>query len=103
MLKPYMGFSRSLGAPEGAVLIFARTAREAKRISWGRFFIPDICDEYIDYGVRLIRNGAHLMKLATSNQPHVIESPPTCPRCELWGGESMRDSDGPCCEYCMGE
>ena len=32
MLKPYMGYSRSEGSLEGAVLIFAHNLKEAKRI-----------------------------------------------------------------------
>lgn len=90
-LKPYMGFSRAGGSVEGAVLIFAHNAREAKKVGWGSL-VYDICDgEYTDFAVRLIRDGEYLFSDADpeklkADQAHVIESPKSvCSNCELWG------------------
>ena len=99
-MKAYMGFMREAGAPEGACLIFAHTIREAKKlacpviISWGT--------DFIDVGVRLLRNSDHLFvegdqdKLA-KDIPHIIEEPTCCKRCLLWGHPINEDG---LCESC---
>ena len=33
-MKPYMSFSRSYGPQEGAFLVVANSAREAKKLAW---------------------------------------------------------------------
>ncbi len=85
MLKPYMGFSRSAGAEEGACLIFARTVKEAKRIGFptvgGWLDTP-----WTDFAVQRL-NAPHLLNEASpdkmaSGTPHVIASPKICPVCE---------------------
>lgn len=89
-LKPYMAH---MGEPqEGAALIFAHTAKEAKsmarRVSWMD------CD-YTDIRVKLLRegDGAHLRKMGL---PHIIEAPPVCARCELWKITPMDEATGLC-------
>ena len=103
-LKPYMYFSRHEGQQEAAVLIFAHTAKEAKKVAWkeiGDLFVYD----YTDIGIRLLRNSDYLFdnadpKLVASDTPHAIDSPKGCEQCELWGDElvdgrcqSCRDND----------
>lgn len=91
-LKPYMGYSRSGGTTEGAILIFAHSVREAKRVAWdATTFLQDATDgNYTDLAVTLIRDGNHLFaegnaeKLA-ADIPHVIECPTSCKGCHLWG------------------
>lgn len=105
IMKPYMGFSRSYGAREGAVLIFAKTAKEARREGW-RNGATLIADEYIDFGVRLLRNSDYLLleadplKLANGT-PHVIDDPHSCKSCFMWGGSPIGE-DG-LCEDCRSE
>ena len=88
-LKPYMGYSIGLGASEGAILIFAFTAKEAKKIGYRASILTD---EYIDFAVRLMRNSPYLFKDADqeklkSGMPHVIDNPTSCRHCESWGSE----------------
>ncbi|MCG7598832.1 hypothetical protein MHM84_03475 [Halomonas sp. McH1-25] len=89
---------------DGACLVFASTAKEAKRLA-----APVVQDwsncEYIDVRVGRFRNPAWLLenvadkeKLA-KGEPHVIESPPTCNACNLWHDELF---DG-YCESCADE
>lgn len=103
-LKPYMGYSRAGGSHEGAVLIFAHSGREAKRISWST-----ICDlftggDFTDVAVRRLYR-IHLFEyvdhsLFEQNKPHIIESPPVCKNCELWG--DRLNADG-MCDSCLAE
>ena len=102
-LKPYMGFSGFMGKQEGACLIFAFTARKARKYAW--FILRDwmLVDEWIDVRATLMRNKDFIY--ATGNQeklknniPHVIDSPKTCNSCELWGNEL--DEESGLCEDC---
>ena len=85
-LKPYMLFSRSTGACEGAYLVFALTAQQAKSVGND----GQLTDEYIDLGVQLIRDGEHLYREGNrekllENIPHYIDNPVVCKGCLLWG------------------
>lgn len=96
MLKTYMGYSE---LPEdGAVLIFAHNAREAKRIGYPVSCGWGDCD-YIDYRAKLLRNHVWLFKEADQEKlktdiAHVNDNPATCKSCELWGSEL--DAEGVC-------
>lgn len=99
MLKPYMGYC---GAPEeGAVLIFAESAKQAKVIGF-----PDVqgwtqC-EFTDMRVRLIKEHPdYLMTLRTKDTPHCIDNVPSCPRCEFWG--APLNADRSACAFCEDE
>ena len=93
MLNMYMGFSRGAGSEEGACLVFAHTAKEARKLAH-----RTMCDwfdgEWIDTAVRRLRGKPWLMleadmaKLA-EDEPHVIECPATCATCEQWGHEQI--------------
>lgn len=93
-LRPYMGYERTGGPEEGAILIFAHNAREARHIGWATpTFLRDACDgEYFSMAVRLIKDASHLYgeadktKLA-DDSPHVIECPTSCNGCDRWGYE----------------
>jgi hypothetical protein len=103
MLKPYMGFI--LDEPcEGAVLIFAHTSKEAKRIGWrDSNVLHDMTDSYVEVRIRYLKQSPYLFKEAEKTKlkkdiPHVIDSPTSCKRCELWGGELNNDGY---CESCI--
>ena len=97
MLNIYMGYSKDAGSAEAACLIFAPTAKFAKKLarpiveSWfgGDFF---------DVRVDRLWDAEHLRGQMKCDEPHAIESPDTCPRCEIWGHEPMED--GQRCENC---
>ncbi len=94
-LHPYMAFE--IDPQEWAFLIFANTAKEARRIAWYRC---DFLDEFIDLRVRRMREHAtYLMSLYDGGHVY-IDSPPTCPVCETWGAPIRADGAG--CEYCYG-
>lgn len=89
MLKPYMVFSIIASSIEGACLAFAHNLREAKKIAW-KGCDWEITDEWIDLGVRYIRNGSYLYAQANqekllSDTPHCISAPTPCRDCNLWG------------------
>lgn len=105
-LKAYMGYSRSAGPEEGAILIFAHNAREAKLIGWNVLESIGICEEWIDIGINLIRNEPWLFEEANQEKlsadvSHVIDNPKICKNCEKWG-ESPIGPDG-VCENCHTE
>lgn len=97
-LKPYACFAGDLS--EGSVLVFARTAREARRIAY-----PTISD-WTDCGFLCVRarlivvNQEYIQTLKQKDMPHVVENPPACPVCEYWGNPPLPDRPG--CSYCGG-
>ena len=98
-MKMYMGHG---GEPEdGAVLIFAHTAKEAKKIAWSGILI-DLCDhDYTNLRVKLIRDSEWLRAERRSDtEPHIVDDPRSCACCFLWGRSEIGD-DG-LCDYCRG-
>ena len=87
-LNAYMGYSRNMGPSEGAVLIFAHTAREAKRVGM-RSVLSDITGgDFLDMAIRRIREPGverhgDAEKLAR-DEPHMNDSPNGCCDCECW-------------------
>lgn len=98
-LNIYMGYSRAGGSSEGAVLIFAHTVKEAKKIGW--YICSDMMvDEYIDMAVNRLRNEDYLYAQADQEKldnsiAHVIDNPKICIECETWGSSPIGD-DGFC-------
>ena len=88
-MKAYMGYSREAGSQEGAILIFAHNAKEARQIGFP--FMTDLFDsDWIDAAVRWLKDSPHIFAEANqvkieADEPHVIDSPKSCNRCELWG------------------
>jgi hypothetical protein len=88
---------------EGAILIFAHTAREARNIGWNDCPFET---EFIDFATKRIRNENWLYEEADQNKlangiPHVIDNPKTCLSCGCWGGCPIDDD---ClCEPCRDE
>lgn len=102
IMKAYMGFHGYFGPEEGALLIFAHSVKEAKKI--GRPIIMDWFDaEFIDARVRWLRDCPHLFDSDADQEKlladiaHVVESPKTCKRCEQWGNPIGEDG---ICEEC---
>lgn len=102
-MKLYIGFDIPGGCPEGACLIVAHTAKEAKKIGFST--VRSWYDtEWIDMGVRLLKEHTdYLIKTEVDKDKfkagisHVIECPKCCPHCEKWGGGEIVDGF---CEYC---
>ena len=98
MLKPYMGFSNFSGSEDGAVLIFAHTAKEARVVGW--IAGGDILtDDYSDFTANLLRNHEHLFACADQAKikqdiPHMVMEPPFCAECGMWG--DVIGADGLC-------
>ena len=101
MLHPYTVFAGD--RLQGAVLTFARTARDARRIGYPR--IADWCDSYTDVrACRLRHHEVYLRSLGNAEKlangvEHVIESLPLCPVCETWGAPFTTSG----CENCQSE
>lgn len=101
MLNTYMIFSRYDGQWDGASLVFAHSAKEARVVAWrsGNLFTS----EWIDLAVRRLWNKLWLYdealpdKLA-NGEAHVIDAPVSCGVCEFWGHSPIGD-DG-LCEGC---
>ena len=97
MLHTYMGFSRSMGMEEGACLIFAHSAKEARKFAYRA--IRDWFDgEWVDAAVLRLRDMPWLCEEADQVKlslgvPHFIERPVSCPGCGQWGHGRI---DGEC-------
>jgi len=99
-LKAYMVCE---GDPEdGACLVFAHTAIEARKVGW-----PTVSmwgdGNWIDCRAIWLRDAKHLFAEADPEQlsagiPHVIEAPKRCSTCNLWGGKP----NGTGCDICIG-
>ncbi len=103
-MKAYMGYDGVAGPSEAAILIFAHTVKEGKKISFGTLQSLFDC-EFVDMRVRLLKE-EHLFKEADQEKlkagiPHVIESPKVCGNCEVWGGYPVEN--GQCCFCETGE
>jgi hypothetical protein len=102
MLKTYMGFSRGAGPEEGAILIFAHSVKEARKVGWNMMGC-ELTDEYIDFAATIIRKSpwlreeANALKLA-NDEAHVIDDPRSCDECGMWGIYQIGE-DG-LCEEC---
>lgn len=79
---------------EGAILVFASTGREARRIGYGDLsgFHPD--NSYIDVRVRWLPDDEYGYLRdwdleygdgAMVDVPHIAGIPPTCYDCQMWG------------------
>lgn len=99
-LKAYIGFSKTAGPQEGAILIFDHDSREAKKNGWkANTFIHDLCDgEFLDFRVNIIRN-EWIMEQHTQEGPQIIENPISCKMCLTWG----KEMEGELCVDCVEE
>ena len=91
-MKKYMGYDADRGPGEGAVLILANTAKEARKTLWEDNTL-DI-ERFIDVRVELIRGFDYLEKEKQHDYPHLV-SPTACCKCNMWGLEEIGD-DGLC-------
>ena len=95
-LRPYMLCDRHGGSQEGAVLVFANNAREAKKVGWSMGELMDICDnEWINIEVLWLKKSPHIFEEADQEKlekgiPH-LANPRMCLSCELWGHEMATD------------
>ncbi len=104
-LKMYMGYVAD-SIEEGACLIFAHSAKEARQIGWPIVDSWFMCD-FLYMRVKKIENKKHEYLYKEANQEklrcgesHVIESPESCARCNMWG---MSEVTGGICEECLEE
>ena len=99
-MKAYMGYSREAGSDDGAILIFANNAKEARKIGYTEAMASLGCESWIDFAVCLIKNPqifseANDMKIMRG-EAHIILEPELCPTCQTWG--SVRKGNH--CEFC---
>ena len=101
-LKPYMIYSAGAGPEEGAMLVFAHSVREARKIGWQQGG-NDLTSEYIDLAANILRDcpwlyvEADQIKLL-NDEPHLVWNIRFCEYCGQWG-QSEIGEDG-LCEEC---
>jgi hypothetical protein len=86
---------------EAAILVFAKSARDARQLGHGNGALGDGC--WIETRVRWLRDEEHgyLRAAATEDGPHVVDNPPSCSCCLMWGVGPI-DGNG-YCAGCRGE
>ena len=95
-MNPYMAFDADPDYEWGA-LVFASTAKEARRVAWQHGCFD--C-EFTELRVRRLRgNVSYLMSLYDGEHVY-LDDPPTCPVCETWGAPIREDGAG--CGNCYG-
>jgi len=100
MLNMYMAYPEG-GMSECAILIFAHTSREARNLSFGDLSNMADC-EFIDVRAeRIWDNPPHLLaasdqKKYKNSEPHVIDNPPGCSDCCMWGEDFIIEENGKC-------
>jgi hypothetical protein len=101
-MKAYMGWDGEIGSEEGALLIFVHSIKEAKKIG-GPIIRGWFDGEFIDTRIKWLKDKPHLFKdnadpaKLKADIAHVVESPRSCIRCELWGLPINEDG---ICEEC---
>lgn len=88
----YVAWDEMVGPRELAILVFAHTAKDARRMAY-----PVLCDfmdtHFLDVRVKRSKDdAAHLRK---KEVPHIVDSPPVCERCEYWYTSPL-SADGLC-------
>ncbi len=99
-MRPYMVHD---GDPhEGAVLAFAWSERQARSIAFPVIRDWNFDATWIDIRAKWMRDKPWIEALhTTQSEPFVIDDPPCCSQCELWGFEL--DDDGKCKNGCPEE
>lgn len=105
MLKPYMGWMGDDPA-DGACLVFAYTAREARRLAFDvlRGWFDDA--QWIHARTRRLRLHAEWLRTQADQaalaegRSHVIDDPASCKNCDRWG-PPINDTGS--CERCAAE
>lgn len=100
-LFPFM--VSGIESSEGAFLVFHESRQQAKVYAWancGEFRC--VCDEvYFDVRARKLPKEPYIMNQREWPVPHIIVSPRTCRRCEMWGGRPISPiGNGNGCEFC---
>jgi hypothetical protein len=96
VMKAYMAFSRCAGPSEGASIVFADNARQAKILAWKTSTLSDYWDgEFTDVGIRLLKDKPWLFKEQKLDVPHVVDDPRSCTQCNMWGNSEI-GADGLC-------
>ena len=104
MLKMYIGYPTE-GMQGCAVLIFAHNFREARNLAYKTLNTLIDC-EFIETRVnRLWGNVPHLLNAADKNLyendiAHVIDNPPSCESCEVWGEDIVVEEGMDLCGTC---
>jgi hypothetical protein len=106
-MKAYMAHSHVAQPCEGAILIFANSLKEAKKLAWGSHtFLNEICDEdYTDMRVKWLKGKDYIFEqipdwskeLLKENKSHIVESPNSCETCHHWG---LKLNKSGLCEEC---
>jgi len=103
-MRTYLAYSRAEGPQEGAVLVLADTARQAKRLAWRSGECLNV-DEYIDLAVLWLHDDKSILALVdrqklAAGEAHVVAEPLACRTCGLWGGGVTEDGT---CYHCGGD
>lgn len=100
-MKMYMAYAGDC-PEEGALLVFASSVKEAKAVVYPEASCLLGC-EYIEMRVNMLHEEApHLMAAADQDKiskgiPHVVDNPPCCDQCGVWGvGDYSLKDDGIC-------
>lgn len=84
---------------EYSMLVFAPTAQRARQISYGTGWHAPYSGDWVYWQARRIKNlPLHLAALDTGKE-QVIEAPPSCLGCGLWGGMPIHGREE--CSFCV--
>jgi hypothetical protein len=105
-MRAYMLFDCASCPGEGAVLVFAHSARDAKRLGW-RTIKEWTGSEYLVVARPLPGKEVWLAAqegVDLEGEPRMIGSPQCCDRCDLWGTAPLSQLGGEVvCETCADE
>lgn len=83
-LHIYMGFDSKAGSTEGAILIFANTSKEARKVGW-RTMQSILDTAWVDMTVKRLRHnldylyGDAVQSKLEADIPHAVDSMRDCP------------------------
>ena len=102
-MKAYMGWDGAGDPSDGAALIFAHNAKEAKKVFWNSCAGSIAGERYIDSQVTWLRDRPWLfdempVSAEVGDKPCVLDSPRSCRCCGCWGHEPIGKDER--CDTC---
>ena len=87
-LNCYMAYEKD-SCENGACLVFAHTAKEAKKIAYNSCLTDWWDMSFIDTRAKRLQNTEHLYSQGDPEKlkngiSHIVDDPITCPKCGLW-------------------
>lgn len=94
-MNAYMVYNRSASSIEGALLVFAKNGKDARKLAYRQS--QDFLPEWTDIATKRIRRLPVSLRTLDDGTEKVFDNLPVCECCWCWGGEPV---SGGYCSIC---